>query len=240
LFESGYWCESLMACLQVNRGSRSRHYTEFVLEKFRHFCFGGCFASLAAERTSMQLARKVFLKQVILTFVLAGICTFSACEKPSQTDLGAGHPPPIHAIAGACSETWSDTYCDSTNECDSGICTVNVVANGASATAKIQGQNPQSPKDKIICVKPGASLLWQAPASSMGAPNQFIGDFGGISPWQSARAYVLGGGSTSDTETAVSSTTKCYKYDLYVCNSAGSATAAVSCGVDDPKIIVGN
>jgi hypothetical protein len=189
----------------------------------------------------MQIARKMFLKQAVILGTLACICAFSACEKPKETTgTGSPPPPPIGLTAGACSESWTDAYCDSTNECNSGTCTVNVLANGTSAVAKIQGQNPTSPKDKYICVKPGASLQWQSPASSMGSPNQFVADFGGISPWQSTKPYAVGGGSTADTQTAVASATKCYKYNLYVCNSALAPGLTVTCGIDDPKILIGN
>lgn len=190
----------------------------------------------------MQIRRKIVLKQAALCFALAGISTFSACQKSQQAGLGPGHAgPPKKALIGTCSETWNPTNCDDSNTCSSGTCTVNVVASGALATAKIQGKNPQSPRDKIICAKYGASLQWQAPPAAVGGtPNQFVGDFGGISPWQSTRAYVLGGGGTYDTETAVNTSTKCYKYDLYVCNSATSAAGTVSCGTDDPIIIVGD
>lgn len=194
----------------------------------------------------MYTARKLFLKLAVLTVALACISSLSACQKPQGVaeGPGGGGPPPKKATIGACSLTWSDANCDDSNQCLSGTCTVNVVANGGSATAKIQGKNPVSPKDKIICVKSGtspASLQWQSPPASVGGtPNQFVGDFGGISPWQSARAFVVGGGSTSDTETAASSATKCFKYDLFVCNSATSTGSTVSCGMDDPIIIVGD
>ena len=186
----------------------------------------------------MQIARKLSVKQAVILGTLACMCVLSACEKPREKTIGTGNPPPM-GVAGACSETWSDTYCDSTNECNSGTCTVDLQANGASASAKIHGQNPQAPKDQYICVKPGASLKFQSPASAMNSPNQFVADFGGISPWQSARAYVVGGGSTADTETAVTSSTTCFKYNLYVCNSATAPSLTVSCGVQDPKVIVG-
>ena len=186
----------------------------------------------------MQVTRKMFLKQAVLTVTLAGLCLFSACEKQTTKSGGGGALLPPGA-PGACSDTWAN-YCDGTNTCSSGTCTVNVMASGSGATAKIQGQNPVSPKDKYICVAQGASLQWQSPNSAMGSPNQFIGDFAGLSPWQSARAFVAGGGTTSDTEAANTVQNKCYKYTLYVCNSAIAPSLTVSCGVDDPKIIIGN
>jgi hypothetical protein len=188
----------------------------------------------------MHIRQMVLLSRIALCLALASVCVFSGCREARQggEEPGHGTPPPKRFVASACSDQWNSTNCGTANQCLTGTCTVNVVNNGGVATATIQGQNPQSPQDQILCVKPGASLQYQAPPSPTAAPNQFVGDFGGISPWQSARSYIIGGGSTSDTETA-SSSSSCYKYDLFVCTSAAPGTT-FSCGVTDPKIIVGN
>ena len=187
----------------------------------------------------MHNRRQVVLKRMALCLAVVSICIFSACKEKKEGTEGLGHEgPPKHLGAAVCSDTWNSTNCGTANQCLTGTCTVNLVNNGGVATATIQGQNPQPPQDQFICVKTGASLQFQAPPSPTAAPNQFVGDFGGISPWQSARPYIVGGGSTSDTETATGSPS-CYKYNLYVCTSAASG-ATFSCGITDPKIIVGN
>jgi hypothetical protein len=199
---------------------------------------------------------KKVLTNVLYCLLLGSLCVSLACSKPQKDQVSTAstqadsnkdkdrdrdrdrdHDGRLKFIPiGVCDDPGN---CKQTNTCPaSGTCTVIVANNSGVATATIQGQTPNASEQPYVCASAGTQIVWQSAAGA-----QFIGDFGGSSPWSSVHNYIVGNSTASDTETA-GNRVGCYKYRLEVCNMLCSGTppqpCSLQCGVSpDPIIIIG-
>lgn len=169
----------------------------------------------------------------------------AASSGPAGGTAGSGQPVDdqkhkLGLVPGACTDGWSN--CTNNNTCTGGTCTVVLASNTSSssiATATISGTTPTPGEQQYVCAKQGTQIVWTSPAAKT-VNQQFVGDFGGLSPWTAAsRTFIAGNTSYSDTETVGASPGSCFKYDLFVCDVV-CKSAACSCGSVDPKVIIGD
>jgi hypothetical protein len=174
---------------------------------------------------------------ILLVAVFVG-CNDEQKQKPGGPQGGEQGIRGKEWVAGLCSLP-SAGNCDASNTCSGGSCNVGLTTNGTGGVSLTLNNQPLTNAGQIVCVAQGASITWST-SPQAGQHSSFLIDFGNVAPFTNALTY----GSGADTQPAsyVAAGSKgCYKYNAKVCPiPAIAGPNALSCGENDPKVIVGS
>jgi hypothetical protein len=188
---------------------------------------------MTIQRRCVSLCAALFL-----VAVLAG-CNDEGREKGGGGEGGHQGIQGKQWVAGLCNLP-SAGNCDASDSCASGSsCNITLANDGSGGVNLTLNGHPLTNAGQIVCVAQGASITWSV-AASAGQHNSFLLDFGNVAPFSNNLTYG-GGTDTQPASFTAAASNGCYKYNAKVCAIPATAgPTALSCGENDPKIIVGS
>ena len=179
--------------------------------------------------------RSVLWLAIIFILAILMSCTKEKTQQPPPTKIqwtptaGVCNLP----AAGNCTTGASGNSCVS-----GGSCNIGLAINASQGVDLTLNGQALSNSYQLVCVPQGTKITWSVSA----AHSSFLADFGNATPFSDNNnlTYITG----SDTQPASYTATNnngCYKYNIKVCPVPETAgPGALSCGQQDPKVIVGS
>lgn len=130
----------------------------------------------------------------------------------------------------ACSNAHPEQLCTAANTCGSSSspCTLTIKRSGQGTEASVMPNITDFPKNSVICVKTGTSVVWQGNGKNTG----IMVDFGASSPFDPGGAIM---GGSDRPVTVMTKTAGCFHYSVGAC-TPGSVYGM--CGNSDFDMIV--